>query len=318
MGFIRNRSIAFKLLSLFFLVVILSAVSHLLVVQKVQPVFLRKQAKSIAGQIVLTRQWIANLGGVWSKDKYSQAHGFLTEYTEGSDQNEPEDEEYKKAVFYLHNPALATREISTLADIKYGYIFRVVSDLFREASNKPDSFEAAAIETMKKDGVTYVDEFQEGTYRYTEPLLVKKGCLRCHGDLETDVKEPMKTILVKKYGNRAFGYKVGDVRGIISIEIPTVSWLETMASVLSVWNLLILVVSILLFYFFAKFIIVKPVIRLSDAATALSKGDMEADMGAKKVSSTSKDEIDMLTLSFSKLQKSYKILSKMVAKQRKK
>ncbi len=308
---IRHRSMFVKIILLFLIILLLSTLSHFLVVKKVQQKLLRDQARSISKQIVLTRQWIAGLGGVWSKDKYNKEQGFLTSYSGGSSA-EPDD-----AMFYLHNPALATREISALADLKYGYTFRVVSDLAREKSNEPDFFEAKAIGDIKTKKLPFFDGIEEGMYRYTEPLFVKKGCLKCHGDLEKDVKEPMKSILINKYGNKAFGYKVGDVRGIISIQIPQTGWMTMITSVLSYWNLLILAASLLIFILFSKYLIVNPIRNLTDAAVKLSQGKIDLDFGLDMDKSDSKDEIVQLTIAFERLRTSIKIMLVKFAKVKK-
>ncbi|MEM4407092.1 MAG: methyl-accepting chemotaxis protein, partial [Candidatus Methanomethylicaceae archaeon] len=62
-----------------------------------------------------------------------------------------------------------------------------------------------------------IEKFEGGFYRYAKPLFVEKGCLKCHGNPEDAPKE-----VIEKYGNSAFGYKEGDVRGIITIKIPQI------------------------------------------------------------------------------------------------
>ncbi len=297
----KNRSLFAKMVCLLFVLVTLSMISYTLVIQKTQREFLRRQAKSVCRQIVLTRQWIASLGGVWSKDVYSGPHGFLTTHQNASDTDQA-------SKFYLHNPALATREISSLADLKYGYNFRVVSDLFREPKNEPDAFEDEVLNRIKNQNLEYADGFEGGLYRYAEPLYVKEGCLKCHGDLNKDVKEPMKSILLEKYGTRSFGYQVGDVRGIISIQIPKDSLLKILTSVFTWWNFIIAAVSVFLFYFFTRLVIAKPLVRLTEAATQLSRGEIGMDLGVESIEEDTKNEIAHLTLAFERLRKSFQIM----------
>jgi len=303
----KNRSLFAKMLCLLFVLVTLSMISYTLVIQKTQREFLRRQAKSVSRQIVLTRQWIASLEGVWSKDVYDRNHGFLTTYQSDSDTDQA-------SKFYLHNPALATREISSLADLKYGYNFRVVSDLFREPKNKPDAFEDKALDRIRNQALEYTDGFEGQLYRYAEPLYVKKGCLKCHGDLNEDVKEPMKSILMEKYGDRAFGYKVGDVRGIISIQITGDSLIKILTSVFTWWNFIIGAVSVFLFYFFTRFVIAGPLVRLTEAATQLSRGDIDMDLGTESIQEDTKNEIAHLTLAFERLRKSFQIMHNKISR----
>ncbi len=58
------------------------------------------------------------------------------------------------------------------------------------------------------DGKTYL--------RYTRPIYTEEACLACHG-----AREKRPKFIVEKYpGDRAFGFKKGDLRGIISVLTP--------------------------------------------------------------------------------------------------
>ena len=62
-----------------------------------------------------------------------------------------------------------------------------------------------------------VQKTEQG-YRYYKPLLInKKVCLKCHG---TDIAPKLKAELDKKYPtDKARGYKMGDLRGAIVVDI---------------------------------------------------------------------------------------------------
>ncbi|HEY4707998.1 MAG TPA: DUF3365 domain-containing protein [Thermodesulfobacteriota bacterium] len=52
--------------------------------------------------------------------------------------------------------------------------------------------------------------------RYTRPIYVEKACLACHGE-----KEARPRFIKDKYpDDKAYGYKEGELRGIISILLP--------------------------------------------------------------------------------------------------
>jgi len=52
--------------------------------------------------------------------------------------------------------------------------------------------------------------------RYVRPIFVEPACLACHGE-----KDSRPEFIQKKYpGDRAFGFKVGDLRGIIEVMTP--------------------------------------------------------------------------------------------------
>lgn len=53
--------------------------------------------------------------------------------------------------------------------------------------------------------------------RYIRPIFVEPACLACHGE-----KDSRPQFIQKKYpGDRAFGFKTGDLRGIIEVMVPT-------------------------------------------------------------------------------------------------
>lgn len=63
-------------------------------------------------------------------------------------------------------------------------------------------------ETFEKDGKRF--------FRYTKPIYVEDACLACHG-----AKDQRPRFIVDKYPeDKAFDYKSGDLRGIISATTP--------------------------------------------------------------------------------------------------
>lgn len=53
-------------------------------------------------------------------------------------------------------------------------------------------------------------------YQYSAPIYVEKACLACHGE-----KDKRPAFIVKKYPeDKAYGFKEGDLRGIISVLFP--------------------------------------------------------------------------------------------------
>jgi diguanylate cyclase (GGDEF)-like protein len=92
-----------------------------------------------------------------------------------------------------------TREISEYSEKEGLFKFHITSAHLINPANKPDDFETKALSlfekgiketshTEKRNGITY--------FRYMAPLYVEKECLQCHSTQ---------------------GYKIGDVRGGISI-----------------------------------------------------------------------------------------------------
>ena len=86
--------------------------------------------------------------------------------------------------------------------------------------NKPDAFEAKALDAIRSKHLAEYYEMLPDTYRYARTLYVKASCLSCHASAENapaDVKV--------RYGTeRGFGFREGEVAGIISVRLPTRSF----------------------------------------------------------------------------------------------
>ncbi len=65
-----------------------------------------------------------------------------------------------------------------------------------------------------------VEEAGESYFRYMKPLAIKPVCLACHGSDE-QIPEAVKTELKTMYPyDQAKNYKVGELRGAVSIKQP--------------------------------------------------------------------------------------------------
>lgn len=75
-----------------------------------------------------------------------------------------------------------------------------------------------AYSSMKQSGA--VEEAGKTYYRFMKPLAVQPVCLKCHGSNE-QIPEMVKAELDKQYPyDQARDYKIGDLRGAISIKQP--------------------------------------------------------------------------------------------------
>ena len=102
-------------------------------------------------------------------------------------------------VLTLKNHALMTREISETADSEGLLKFHITSLKPLNPANAPDAWEASALrlfETGVREAFEDIREGKRSIYRYMAPLAVEKSCLACHAEQ---------------------GYKIGDIRGGISV-----------------------------------------------------------------------------------------------------
>lgn len=133
--------------------------------------------------------------------------------------------------YFACTPAYTVNQVAKLLRDKEHLYIRQVSDKWRNPNDKPNKYELKAIKFFKTHKNAYefweIHDFSDTSADskakhifYAYPLKVKKSCLVCHGDPKKDVPKDIYEHIVKTYGVSAFNYKVGDVRGIISIKIP--------------------------------------------------------------------------------------------------
>ena len=100
------------------------------------------------------------------------------------------------------NPAFMTRQIAELAEQAEGVRLHITSLKPIRPANQPDPWEAEALKAFEQgaaERVGLVREAEGTVHRYMAPLRVTPPCLQCHG---------------------AYGYKLGDIRGGISVTMP--------------------------------------------------------------------------------------------------
>ncbi len=117
---------------------------------------------------------------------------------------------------------------SSLSDAHNWSIGRTSLKL-RNPSNAPDDWELGVLQRFDtqraeaQQGETLefyevVDQEGEPVFRYMQAIVLKSGCLACHGsNLDPSVSE----ILSKLYpDDEATGFEVGDIRGAFTVSQP--------------------------------------------------------------------------------------------------
>jgi hypothetical protein len=115
---------------------------------------------------------------------------------------------------------------------KTGWSIRRVSLKLRNPERgTPDAWEAMTLadfdkraaagekrETMERGEIVQTAEGK--VFRYMKALPVQEACLTCHGDPAT-FSGDLKARLAKLYpGDQATGYKLGDIRGALTVKRP--------------------------------------------------------------------------------------------------
>ncbi len=100
------------------------------------------------------------------------------------------------------NPAYMTRQVHELAGQTYGHKGHITSLNPLRPQNAPDAWETGALKRFEK-GETEVSSLEIidkiNHLRFMRPLITEKSCLNCHAEQ---------------------GYKLGEIRGGISVSIP--------------------------------------------------------------------------------------------------
>jgi len=116
-------------------------------------------------------------------------------------------------------PAYSSKIISDVfsKDNKLNITVRTVSDNARNIKNTADTDELKAINYFNKNikEKEYFSANNDEYYQYANVLRVKQVCLTCHGK-----KEDAPKFIQDRY-KEAYDYKLGELRGIISVKVPT-------------------------------------------------------------------------------------------------
>ncbi|GAX87511.1 conserved hypothetical protein [Lebetimonas natsushimae] len=149
------------------------------------------QAKVKTQDDINFRHWVASHGGVYVPiDKNTPPNPYLAHL------KNRDVETFDGQHLTLMNPAYALRQLLSTSSSKYKD--KITSNILLNPNNKPDEWEKKALKIVIKNEKPYY-EFKNHDYlRYMVPFKVEKSCLKCH----------------------AFqGYRVGDIRGAISVTI---------------------------------------------------------------------------------------------------
>lgn len=261
----------------------------------------RNEARAIADYVVAFRSWVSQSNMVWVKQLAPGFHDYLDEQSDGAGGS-----------FYGKNPPLATRELAMILEKEAGRsTFKVTSDNVRKEDNAPDAFEKGAINQFKENkSLDFVEQYENGKYRYARPLFVEQSCLQCHGD----PKDAPPTLLDKYGSKRGFGYKVGQVRGIISVTVPALGMNDVLKSMVNLQTLALLLAAFLVNILFIRSVAVR-LVALTRNAEAIAAGKLDTPLLYTNPSE-SNDELDHLYHAVNLLKRSLVILFKRVNNQK--
>jgi signal transduction histidine kinase len=154
-----------------------------------------REARALFTQILITRSWIADHGGIFVER--------LPSMKPSAHLPEGEIVDLRGTRYLRKTPAMVTKELSRYSKDRGLYWFHITSLTLTNPENAPDDFEREALRGFEENRFRELLSIEtiEGSshLRYISPLPVEEACLRCHAHQ---------------------AYKTGDIRGAISVVIP--------------------------------------------------------------------------------------------------
>ena len=177
-----------------------------------------------------------------------------------------------------------------------GLVFNNVSDRPRNPANQADDVELQAIQFFKDNPreeerfVPFKTEDGDAFYHYSRPIWVESYCLKCHG------KRDEAPAAIRDSYETAFNYRVGDLRGIMSVKLPSdaVESRATAAASRNWWShVATMTIAFLLIYGFVVHMAVRKLRALQHAASEVADGNLECSTGV-----AGSDEIGQVAKAF--------------------
>ncbi len=229
------------------------------------------QARVLSRQVILTRQWITDCGGVMVPLESKGAKNttfFIDDRLQTS-----------RGWYQRFSPAMVTRKLSQYSLKQDLYQFRLASLRPLNPENMPDDFEKKALNHFKQKKITEIFRYEtrdgKHYFQYMVPLYMEKGCLKCHKAKE---KSP------------------NAVRGGLSVFLSV----DRMASAirinhvkLAIYGTSLIVLTIFTLFFLMRRVVIKPLQEMEKMTSEIGRGNLDA-----RVNINTGDEFEMLGLAF--------------------
>jgi signal transduction histidine kinase len=235
------------------------------------------QARILSRQIILTRQWITDSGGVFVNQESEGAKDIncffddTLQTTEGS--------------YQRFTPSMVTRKLSQYSNRQDLYRFRLASLNPLNPENKPDSFEREALNLFQSERIneTFRYAHRNGTqfFQYMVPLYLEKQCLDCHNRKEDSVNA---------------------VRGGLSVFLPVDGMLSATRKnhfKLAIAGTGLIFMTIFTLFILMRRFVIKPLKKLEEMTDQIGKGNLEA-----RVNINTGDEFEKLGQRFNTMAQS--------------
>ena len=229
------------------------------------------QARVLSRQVILTRQWVTDCGGVMVPRESKGAEGIPFFIDDRLDT--------PRGTFQRFTPAMVTKKLSQYSNHQDLYRFRLTSLEPLNPQNKPDDFEKKALKKFMKEGLNETVRFgqqdQKQYLQYMVPLYVTQGCLECHHE----------------YGSSPKG-----IRGGLSVFLPIDKMKSSIAASrlkLAVSGAGLVLLTVFILFILMHRLVIKPLKNFEEMTTEIGKGNLDS-----RVSINTGDEFEKLGFAF--------------------
>jgi len=185
-------------------------------IRSVQQQMIRKEAYANFNKDQALRFWSTMHGGVYVPITDKTPPNPYLSHVKDRDIKTPSGK-----ALTLMNPAYMLRQTMEKYESLYGVRGHITSIKHFRPETAPDEWEKFALKKFES-GTKEISEFTqidgEPYFRYMAPMIAKKGCLKCHGFQ---------------------GYKVGDIRGGVSVAVPMAPYLANQRRQIITWTVVL-------------------------------------------------------------------------------
>jgi signal transduction histidine kinase len=225
------------------------------------------QARILSRQIILTRQWITDSGGVFV-DLQSKGAKDITYFFD--DKLETDRGSYQR-----FTPSMVTRKLSQYSTRQDLYRFHLASLNPLNPENEPDGFEREALSLFRTKGLKETFRFEHSNgkqyFQYMVPLFMEQKCLKCHNRQKDSLNS---------------------IGGGLSVFLPVDKMLSATRKnqlKLAVAGTALIFITILSLFILTRRFVIKPLKKLEDMTDEISKGNLDA-----RVNIETGDELEKL------------------------
>jgi signal transduction histidine kinase len=217
------------------------------------------QARVLSHQIILTRQWITDCGGVFV-DLQSQGAKDISCFFD--DKLHTADGSFQR-----FTPSMVTRKLSQYSTRQDLYQFRLASLNPLNPANQPDGFERDALNLFQKKKVNETFRFAASNgkkyFQYMVPLYMDEKCLGCHKREQASVNA---------------------IGGGLSVILPVDQILSTTRKnyiKLAIAGTSLIFITIFTLFILMRRFVIKPLKNLEEMADEIGTGNLNARVDIK-------------------------------------